>query len=218
MIINNGTWTVYIHTNKINKKMYVGITRQDPPEKRYGSNGIDYVGCLKFYSAIQKYGWDNFNHDIFARHLTKEEACNMEKLLIAKLDTINHGYNMEPGGVDQGPRSPEAIQKLRDARLRQIITPEQYEKGAAKRRGLKRPAETVKKVRDAMVKTVGVPYICIETGEYFECAADAAKKYNTYSSNVLTSARRYEEGKELRRRGYHFKFASKKPDGYPEVE
>jgi hypothetical protein len=213
MAFNDNEWTVYVHTNKINGKKYVGVTQQNPPEKRYGSNGINYIGCIKFYNAIQKYGWNNFEHQIIANCLSKEEACRMEQLLISELDTMNNGYNVEPGGVDQGPRSPEAIRKIREARLKQTITPEQYEKGAAKRRGRKRPAETVKKVRDAMVKTVGVPYICIETGEYFECAADAARKYNTYSSCVLTSARRYEEGKELRKRGYHFKFAKEKPDG-----
>ena len=218
MLIINGKWTVYAHVNKINGKMYIGVTTEKNPSNRWGSNGCNYTGCKKFYCAIQKYGWDNFDHEIIARNLTKDEASHMEMLLIEKLDTINNGYNLEPGGVDQGPRSPEAIQKLREARLRQVITPEQYEKGAAKRRGVKRPPDVVKRVRDAMVKTVGRPYICIETGEWFPSAADAAAKYSIYPQNVLMSARRFEKGKEQRKRGLHWKFATNKPDGYPEME
>lgn len=207
MIIYNDKWTVYIHINKINGKMYIGVTQQDPPEKRYGSNGIDYKGCLKFYSAIKKYGWINFDHEIFARNLTKEEACNMEKFLITKFDTINHGYNIEPGGVNQGPRSPEARQKLREARLRQVITPEQYEKGAIKRRGKKHPEWRLKRKRAAQRKSMGRPVICIETGIQYESAAEAAEKTGKKSSNIRASAERYNKNITSRNRGLHWKYA-----------
>lgn len=42
MEIYNSTYCVYIHTNKINGKKYVGQTCQKP-EYRWGKNGIDYV-------------------------------------------------------------------------------------------------------------------------------------------------------------------------------
>lgn len=218
MIIYNERWTVYIHTNKINGKMYVGVTRQDPPEKRFGSNGIDYVGCVKFYGAIKKYGWNNFDHEIFARNLTKEEASNMEKLLITKLDTTTNGYNLEPGGVEQGPRSPEAIQKLREARMRQVITPEQYEKGANKRRGRKHPEWRREKEREAQRRISGRPVICIETGIRYESAAEAQEKTGKLSSNIRASADRYRDGVPSRNRGLHWKYATDMPNDYPERE
>ena len=34
------------------------------PEKRWGANGCNYKSSPHFYSAIQKYGWDNFEHNI----------------------------------------------------------------------------------------------------------------------------------------------------------
>ena len=41
-----------------------------------------------FASAILKYGWNNFEHEIVANNLTKEEADDFEKLLIKKLNTM----------------------------------------------------------------------------------------------------------------------------------
>ena len=85
MEIYNGTCCVYIHTNKTNGKMYVGQTCQNP--KKRWSNGLGYVTQQYFYRAIQKYGWDGFEHEIIASNLTKSEADNFEKILIKELKT-----------------------------------------------------------------------------------------------------------------------------------
>lgn len=57
------SYYVYCHENKINHKRYVGITCTKP-EKRWGTNGQRYKECPHFWHAIQKYGWDNFDHMI----------------------------------------------------------------------------------------------------------------------------------------------------------
>ena len=80
IIINNGSFIVYIHTNIVNGKRYVGITSHKPEER--WRRGKGYKHCVLFYKAILKYGWDMFEHEIFAAHLTKEEAENMEVILI----------------------------------------------------------------------------------------------------------------------------------------
>ena len=72
MEIKENKWCVYTHTNKINGKKYVGQTCQIP-EKRW-KNGNGYKRNPYFYNAIQKYGWDNFEHQILASDLTLEEA------------------------------------------------------------------------------------------------------------------------------------------------
>lgn len=218
MIIENGKWTVYVHINKTTNKPYVGITSEKNPENRWGSKGINYRGCIKLWYAITKYGWDDFEHYIFARNLTQEEANNMEILLIKKLDSINNGYNVEPGGVNQGPRSPEAIQKLREARLRQVITPEQYEKGAAKRRGKKFSEERKSNLKKALRSSLGIPVICIETGKWYESSTAAAEETGLLASNIRASAKRFEEGIASRNRGLHWKYAYKKPNDYPNRE
>ena len=70
-------WTVYMHINKLNNKKYVGITSRNPNE-RWGKNGNRYKSSPHFYSAIQKYGWDNFEHIILKDNLTSEEADKLE--------------------------------------------------------------------------------------------------------------------------------------------
>ena len=53
-----------------------------------------------FAKAILKYGWDNFEHIVILSGLTKEEANNLEILLIEKLQTQDKdkGYNICKGG------------------------------------------------------------------------------------------------------------------------
>ena len=112
-------YTVYMHTNKINKKVYVGITCQEP--KKRWKNGLGYLDNekTKFARAIAKYGWDGFEHIIFAENVTHDEACHMEQLLIVLYDTINNGYNITKGGdgVCGFHHTEEAKQKNREAHI-----------------------------------------------------------------------------------------------------
>ena len=63
-------YKVYIHRNKINGKVYIGITKQKP-ENRW-RNGKGYKQNIKFYRAIEKYGWNNFEHIVLVDNLTAE--------------------------------------------------------------------------------------------------------------------------------------------------
>lgn len=116
MIVLSDTYCVYIHTNKINGKKYVGQTHyQDNPNLRW-QNGKGYVQSTLFHNAIQKYGWNNFEHEVIASNLTKEEADNFEKLLIKELDTRNprYGYNLRDGGSN-GKMMEETKRKIANA-------------------------------------------------------------------------------------------------------
>ena len=92
-------YIVYCHTNKINGKKYIGVTG-DTLQKRAGLNGSYYKGSVYFYHAIQKYGWDNFQHEILYQNLTKEEASQKQYELINYYNTLdsNFGYNLREGG------------------------------------------------------------------------------------------------------------------------
>lgn len=96
----NKNYCVYVHKNKINGKMYVGQTCQKP--QRRWSNGYGYKQCPAFYNAINKYGWDSFEHTIVKEGLTHEEANDLEKELIQKYQTTNSdfGYNLSIGGQE----------------------------------------------------------------------------------------------------------------------
>lgn len=92
-------WKVYVHINKINKKAYFGITKQSL-NRRFRPNGDGYKHCNYFYRAIQKYGWDNFQHILIKEKLQEKEAIFWEKWLIKRYKTQDHnfGYNISSGG------------------------------------------------------------------------------------------------------------------------
>ena len=47
------------------------------PEQRW-QNGKHYKTCPYFYNAIEKYGWDNFEHIILQKNLSQEQANILE--------------------------------------------------------------------------------------------------------------------------------------------
>lgn len=119
-------YTIYAHKNKINGKLYIGQTCQKP-EYRW-NNGKHYQNCTAFNRAIQKYGWDSFEHIILFQNLTKEEANQLEIELIQQYDTTNreYGYNCQAGGNDKS-LSQEGKEKIIES-LHQRWSDEEYKK------------------------------------------------------------------------------------------
>jgi group I intron endonuclease len=78
-----------------NGKKYIGISSD--VEKRW-RNGKGYETQPKIARAINKYGWENVTHNIIINGISKEQAETLEKYLIAKLKTIDQGYNTSTGG------------------------------------------------------------------------------------------------------------------------
>lgn len=102
----NRTYTVYKHTAP-SGKVYIGITSQKPKERWQG--GKNYKNKY-FQSAIKKYGWENIKHEILYSGLTKEEAEQKERELIAfyKSTDRQFGYNILSGGnVSNGGWIPD---------------------------------------------------------------------------------------------------------------
>ena len=89
-------YKVYCHTAP-NGKRYVGISNN--PEKRW-NKGKGYIKNYLFYRAIEKYGWDNFSHEILYDNLSINEAGRIEKELINEWNLMNpnFGYNLREGG------------------------------------------------------------------------------------------------------------------------
>lgn len=101
-------YIVYIHKNKINGKVYVGITHYTNPEKRW-RGGKGYSINPHFTSSINKYGWDNFEHIIIFKNIPKEVACKEEQLLIKRFKNRNLCYNISDGG-----ESPSITESIKD--------------------------------------------------------------------------------------------------------
>lgn len=93
-------YTIYKHTNKITGKVYIGQTKCKDLNRRW-SGGHGYKACHYFFSAIVRYGWLNFDHEILETGIgTRELADQREMFYIEKYRSRNprYGYNIQGGG------------------------------------------------------------------------------------------------------------------------
>ena len=102
---------LYKHTNINNGKIYIGITSQIP-EKRWGTNGINYRNNKYFWNAILKNGWDSFKHEIIMKDISRSQAEILEEEYIFKFKSFDrrYGYNNSLGGETN--RHTEDTKKL----------------------------------------------------------------------------------------------------------
>lgn len=109
-----GPYIVYKHTSPSNK-VYIGITKQKACNR--WRSGWGYIHNMFFSTAINKYGWSNFKHEILYENLSKEEAIQLEIQLIAEYNSTNHkyGYNITKGGDLRGPVSELTRKRLSDS-------------------------------------------------------------------------------------------------------
>lgn len=218
-------YTVYQHKNKLNGKMYFGITSKNPIE-RWGSNGANYKSTPHFYSAIQKYGWDNFEHNILRENLTKEEACSIEKEFISRYKTQDRrfGYNVLEGGQASvlhkevrekmsvsmlgnkngfgHPCSEEKKKKISDVQKGKKLSDEHKSKlsEAAKKRHVP-CSEDKKKVLSQNYPNKRKIY-CVETNTVYSSVQECARQLNLYATNISKVC----NGIHHTTGGYHLKY------------
>ena len=221
-----GEYSVYMHTNKINNKKYIGITKRIP-EERWGVNGVNYKSTPHFWNSICKYGWENFDHTVLFSNLEKEDACEKEMYLIKKYKTQDneYGYNIFEGG--DAPSIPEAVRqkmsksmmgnrngkghpcseekkkKISEAQKGRHLTKEHREKlSKAKKGGTHAPisAEARKKIADSHKKT---PVYCLETNQVYESIQDCARQLNLFATNICKCCK----GKIKSTGGFHLQYA-----------
>ena len=218
-------YTVYQHKNKINGKVYIGITMQKP-EIRWGKNGNNYKSSPHFYSAIQKYGWDNFEHNILFTGLTKEEACLKEQELIKYFNSMNRefGYNSTSGGdvftmneetkqkISQAlmgnqngfghPCSEEKKKKISEAQKGRKFTEEHKQKlsEAAQKRHVPCSEEKKKKLSQNYPHKRKV--YCEELDKVFDSVQQCSRELNIPATNISKLCKG--RGKTLK--GYHLRY------------
>lgn len=158
-------WCVYIHISPSNKA-YIGITSQNP-KRRWGSNGVSYLQKCKngeykqpaMANAINKYSWNLWEHIIFADKLNKDEACRIERLLIALYDTRNsdYGYNICEGGeiYSYGLKlSEERIKQMSEAQKGKVVSEETKRKIGEANKGHLVPDHVRERLRECKSKPV----------------------------------------------------------------
>ena len=202
------------------------MTKQNPPSNRWGNNGCNYKESPHFWSAIQKYGWDNFKHEILYTGLTKEQACLKEIELIKEYKTQDNefGYNIFSGGncpeiPDEvrtkmsksmtgnknglgKPCSKEKIEKIKIAQIGKTLSKEHREAiSMAKKGKTHKPLseESRKKISDAHIKT---PVYCEETNTIYESIQECARQLGLLATLVCKVCK----GKLKTTGGYHLSY------------
>ena len=197
-------FTIYMHKNKINNKIYIGQTCQSPQQR--WKNGHGYKTCTYFNAAIQKYGWDNFEHIILEqKEMTKEEADQKEIFYIKYYDTQNpqKGYNINSGGQYSisSNAQPAAIKWMKQhpefglARASDML---KWQKEHPQEI-LEMRLQNVKKASQARKKKVR----CIETNIIYESASEAARQVPKTSQSKICMVCR---GQRKTCGGYHWEY------------
>jgi len=117
-------YLIYKHTSPSGKS-YIGRTNNLVRRDRIHRTTS---GCPAFHSAIQKYGWDNFIHEILCDGLTLEEANECEEFMIKEHRTLApFGYNLTGGGLNKIPVK-EVVEQIKKSKLGFKHSPESINK------------------------------------------------------------------------------------------
>lgn len=195
-------YSIYIHINKANGKVYIGQTCQKP-EIRW-RNGEGYKQSPRFYAAIKHYGWNNFDHKILYSNITREEANQYESELIKKYKSNKEefGYNMTSGGEDHYRFTDEVKQKLREQKLGESNP----QWGISKTEEQKKHLSEVQKQLTIEGKQHAKMVKCIDTGKVYYSCKDAARNTGTGNEKQCTHIADVCNGKRNKCNGYKWEW------------
>ena len=203
---NQCTGVVYLQRNLINGKCYIGQTSKSNPQSRWYQDGSGYIHQKKFWNAISKYGWGNFEHIILESDIPVSQLGEREDYWIRYYDSIEQGYNVASGS-NAVPMTQEMRQRISegwtlDLRQKQSNRmkekwkndPVFKEKALASLRSAPRPDfsgnnnpmyGTHRTGKDAARKR---RVECIETGDQFDTIKQAAEWLGSVSQKSHISA------------------------------
>lgn len=213
-------YCVYKHTNKINNKVYIGQTCQKP-EYRWGKNGNNYIQCPYFWKAIQKYGWENFQHEILETDIPQNKINEREQFYILQYESYkeDRGYNCSKGGQNCPNTISEATrEKYRENMKKRWEQPgykeyfsqlmkdkyadEQYYNSHVR---AQLSEEHRKAIKEATINTSHwneKAVICLETNEIYKSSGEAGRILQINSNNIRSVC----TGERRTAGGYHWLF------------
>jgi group I intron endonuclease len=142
---------IYVATNKVNEKSYVGQTRMSLRQRFYKHKHDAKMGATAlFHRAIRKYGLSSF--DIQQVSETKSNCVlnNLEKLWVILLQSENPslGYNLTAGG-EGGLPTQEIRKKMSQKKLSDPVAMERVRQLGLASCGRKASPELRKILREA---------------------------------------------------------------------
>jgi group I intron endonuclease len=138
---------VYLVTNTIDGKQYVGMTSKRLAARwrahRYEGKRPERKNLL-LHQALKLHGESVFTREVLYRCEERERACRLEMEEIAKRGTLHPGgYNLSPGDGLPGP-----VERRRNGMRGRTHSPETKQKIGAKSRGRALTEEHRRKVGD----------------------------------------------------------------------
>lgn len=108
---------IYVITNRINRKVYIGQTKHYALYKRWPRRLCASKVNPHLAAAIRKYGADSFTQRIICHATCKEELDLLERFFIAVFQSTNHkfGYNKTTGGTGNPQYTPEIRKIISDS-------------------------------------------------------------------------------------------------------
>jgi group I intron endonuclease len=141
------SYCIYKHTSPSGKS-YIGQTNNY--KRRCRQHRSITGNCLFFNSAIKKYGWDKFTHEVIAENLTIDEANYYEEFYIKEFKALYpNGYNLTTGGSNS-LHSDETKEKIRIAAIGRVFSKETIEKKRIASTGRVHSKETKEKISIAL--------------------------------------------------------------------
>lgn len=208
------SYVVYMHINKTNGKAYVGLTSMKPEER--WREGKGYNKGTYFRNAIDKYGWDNFEHKIIKENLSKDEASYWERHYISFYNLTNgqYGYNISSGGEHGGhPQTEETRKKISENHGGfdgKKHTEETLKKMRKAKSGENHPNygkhlsdESKDKLRSAALRNRGRLFFCIELNRIFDNLNEACEVTTCNKGSIVLCC----QGKQGQCKGYHWEYA-----------
>jgi group I intron endonuclease len=184
---------VYLVTNTINGKRYVGATKQGLQVRRRKHlwDARNKAYCRVFHAAVRKYGDEAFLWEVLVECSSVEEMIAEEIRLI---EEISPEYNIAAGGrgIIGVVRTQQWLDRMSVA----------LKRAAANR-------TDAHKMSTALALEVAhqrrkKPVICRTDGRWFDSSAEAIKFYGITSSNIRSVLR----GDQHQTKGLSFEFAA----------
>lgn len=179
---------VYMATNIINDKKYIGITTKTLEHRKKIHERDSKTRESYFYRALRKYGFTNFELKVIDYAKTLAELNEKEKYYISLYKTFDNkekGYNSTNGGDNDFTFSKEEL-KNRSERVKGELNPMYGVESPMKGKTFTIEHKTkisnaLKKANRPHVKGENNPsarkVMNLDTGETFEYINEARKKY-----------------------------------------
>ena len=213
-------WIIYVTTNLINKKVYVGQRKLD-----YTSADERYLGSgTIFKKSLKKYSRENFNREILYYAYSQLEADEIEIHYIKQLNATNPkvGYNILRGGNQTvNPKRFRGVECIETGEIFESIIEASKAKSVNSSHitsCCKGRFDNTKGLHWKYVDEERVVYkppirtyrnvLCVELNIIFSSRGEAAKKLNIQKTHIGAVCL----GKRKTTGGYTFKYITNRVD------